>query len=329
MWLLLGVLLWPSFAGAQAPGTRAAGMGTAFVGVADDASAVYWNPAGVATGPFVTFQLDLTDLRVQPGETPAESTQPGVRDTTRLMALSVTPLGLSYYRLSRVQAGPAVTAGPGRQEGRVSARRLDTSQFGATLLQSVGDWVTVATTIKAVRGTVADGTVVGTDWAGAFDRVEALDGAKETHADLDVGVMVTAHRFHLGAVARNLRQPTFGDAAAGEPSMRLDREVRVGAAYGSGWPGQSALIVAVDADVTERVDPQGPRRDVAAGAEAWVLRHRVGLRAGIRGSALGARRTTTSAGVSVGITAGWFVDAQLTRGDDIDRGWGVGMRFVY
>ena len=31
-------------------GTRAQGMGGAFVGVADDASAVYWNPAGLAGG---------------------------------------------------------------------------------------------------------------------------------------------------------------------------------------------------------------------------------------------------------------------------------------
>jgi long-chain fatty acid transport protein len=33
-----------------AVGTRAAGMGGAFVGVADDASAIYWNPAGLAVG---------------------------------------------------------------------------------------------------------------------------------------------------------------------------------------------------------------------------------------------------------------------------------------
>ena len=36
---------------AQGPvGTRASGMAGAFVAVADDATAVYWNPAGVATG---------------------------------------------------------------------------------------------------------------------------------------------------------------------------------------------------------------------------------------------------------------------------------------
>jgi len=34
----------------ESVGTRAQGMGGAFVGVADDASAVYWNPAGLAGG---------------------------------------------------------------------------------------------------------------------------------------------------------------------------------------------------------------------------------------------------------------------------------------
>jgi long-subunit fatty acid transport protein len=39
-------------------GTRAEGMGGAFVAVADDASAVYWNPAGIATG--ATFDLQVS-----------------------------------------------------------------------------------------------------------------------------------------------------------------------------------------------------------------------------------------------------------------------------
>ena len=43
-------------------GVRANGMGGAFVGVADDASAVYWNPAGLATGVLASVNLELGEL---------------------------------------------------------------------------------------------------------------------------------------------------------------------------------------------------------------------------------------------------------------------------
>ena len=68
---LLGVittLLTTELAAAQSPvGTRAAGMAGAFVAVADDATAVYWNPAGIATGSFVSAVLDIGQGRV-PGQ---------------------------------------------------------------------------------------------------------------------------------------------------------------------------------------------------------------------------------------------------------------------
>ena len=58
---LLGVVvlggLMPAAATAQTfetVGTRAAGMGGAFVAVADDASAVYWNPAGLASAAYLS-----------------------------------------------------------------------------------------------------------------------------------------------------------------------------------------------------------------------------------------------------------------------------------
>ena len=55
MAMILGL---PLDAGAQSTesvGTRAQGMGGAFVGVADDASAVYWNPAGLAGGAYFSL----------------------------------------------------------------------------------------------------------------------------------------------------------------------------------------------------------------------------------------------------------------------------------
>src|SRR5512134_1805344 len=43
----------------EAVGIRALGMGGAFVGVADDATAVYWNPAGMATGQMVGASVEM------------------------------------------------------------------------------------------------------------------------------------------------------------------------------------------------------------------------------------------------------------------------------
>ena len=40
-------------------------MGGAFVAVADDASAVYWNPAGIATGANFDFQMFRGDDRTR------------------------------------------------------------------------------------------------------------------------------------------------------------------------------------------------------------------------------------------------------------------------
>lgn len=113
-----------------APGVRAAGMGGAFTAVSDDASAAYWNPAGLASGAFFSFVLDRN------------AADDG---SASLIALGTPPLGLTYYR----------TATGGAANGRNS---LVVQHAGVTLLQSLGDRFAVGATLKLVHGTVSGET---------------------------------------------------------------------------------------------------------------------------------------------------------------------------
>src|SRR5215213_6232539 len=70
-WLAIAASSVPSAVTAQTfdtVGTRAAGMGGAFVAVADDASAAYWNPGGFAAGNFFTMVLDRSTATADPGK---------------------------------------------------------------------------------------------------------------------------------------------------------------------------------------------------------------------------------------------------------------------
>jgi hypothetical protein len=57
------------------------------------------------------------------------------------------------------------------------------------------------------------------------------------------------NRFRFGLVARNLTTPEFGD---GRATIELDREVRIGGAWGSGGLEFRASIVSVDGDLMSR-----------------------------------------------------------------------------
>jgi hypothetical protein len=315
----------------DSPGTRAAGMGGAFVAVADDASAVYWNPAGLASGPLFNAQIDFGSADMMPGQ-PADPGANAARHSTRLIAVGVPPLGLSYYRVSQVHISvpsPAVVGSEDRQEGGLLARRLTTSHFGLTLLQSIGGGLAVGTTVKLVRGSLASGTVTGNSWNEVLDRGGDLEGEGRTRADLDAGVLLNAGQVRLGLVARNLREPDFAPDGVDDPDARLKRHVRLGGAWGYGWPGPPPMIVSVDADLTKTMDFDGERRDVATGVELWMLQRRLGVRAGWRASTVGESRPMTTGGLSVAVKRGVYVDAHIGRGDNERREWSVGGRFTY
>jgi hypothetical protein len=324
---VLAVFGTASMVEAQAPlGTRAQGMAGAFVGVADDASAVYWNPAGLATGALVSFLVTFGEDQTSPDEPQASA---GERHTARMVAFSLPPVGLAYYRVGAYGAAvptPAVTGLPSREEVRRSVQAVTISTVGVSLLQSLTEYIVVAATPKVVSGSAAIG-FTGAPLAGdALDAASDLEGPGDTAFDIDAAVMLAVAGFRAGVVGRNLTTPAFVTGAEDGGEIELRREVRAGVAWGSGWPGNSAIAVSFDADITSRPTPFGDRRDVAGGVETWLRTRTIGLRAGARRSTVGEARSAVTGGVSYAVRPSIFVEGHIAAGDRRERGWSLGVR---
>ena len=72
-------------------------MAGAFVAVADDATAAYWNPAGLPTGAFFSLLVDhaISESRVDQ----SSPQQPAADWAGTMVALSTNAVAFSYYRL--------------------------------------------------------------------------------------------------------------------------------------------------------------------------------------------------------------------------------------
>jgi hypothetical protein len=292
LWLLLAVT--PS-ASAQsetpvredsghAVGVRAAGMGGAFTGVADDGSAAFWNPAGFASGSFFSLVIDANVLDRQRGT---------------LIALGTPPLGLSYYRT-------AIAA------QKNSRNTLVAHHAGVTLVQSLGGHLAVGTTLKLVHGIASPG---------------GSAAISTNKFDADLGLMSTGSLGQVGLSVRNLLQPEFRTSRGGP--IRLDRQVRAGVSIRA----RENVIVAGDLDLTTATGPRGKWRDAALGVEAHPAL-KAWLRGGVHWNASGSSFTGAapvgSVGGSYAVYGAVLADAQVSFGSrNGDRGWGVGLRFVF
>jgi hypothetical protein len=214
-----------------------------------------------------------------------------------LVALGTPPLGLSYYR----------TAIAGEKNGR---NTLVAHHAGVTLVQSVGDRLALGTTLKFVHG-IADSQ------GGAGGA--AISSNK---FDADVGVMTTGSLGQLGLSIRNLLQPEFQTPGG---AIRLDRRVRAGVSI---HVGQNTTVAA-DLDLTTAKTPRGDWRDAAIGLEthpalkAWV-------RGGVHWSTTGQSAPVGSLGASYAVYGAVMADGQISFGSASgDRGWGLGLRYVF
>jgi hypothetical protein len=204
----------------------------------------------------------------------------------------VPSLGLSYYRV-RVGAIPPPFSS-------ASATSFSISQLGVTTGQSLGEYLVVASTAKLVR-------------------------ADQTRGDLDLGALVKVGSVRLGMSARNMVAPDL--TVDGNP-VEHKRQVRVGAAFVPMARRGVSLIADVDGDLTTTATASGDVRHVAGGAE--VRAGRLGLRGGVSVNTIADVRPSVSAGVSLAVKTGTFLDAHVNRGDDdAMKAWGFALRVTF
>ena len=306
----------------ESVGTRALGMGGAFVAVANDATAVYWNPAGIATGAFLSLMVDHTAL-----ETRAEASRPdgaGTDGIATFAGLSTNAVGLAYYRLRTNRVDPPPPAEPGSTEAP-QLQSLILHNVAVTGAQMLGPGFTLGSTLRYVRASYGSGP--GDPAASTGQLLAAagqLERAGHHRADIDLGLKVGSPSVQGGLVVRNLLQPTLSGPDGRE--IRLDYRARAGIAVAP-W---ERLTVAADVDLTRAELASGDRRMVAVGAEQW-LGDWLGLRGGARFNVEADEvRAVGAFGLSLALTTGLYLDGQITQGaDEIERGWSVAGRFGF
>ncbi len=271
-------------------GARALGMGGAFVGIADDATAMFWNPAGLARATqaevLVNHAAWLADINFNWG---------GVM----LPVGEFGTLGLSVTSLSMAEMERTTEDQP---EGTGQTFSAGSFALGLSYAKNLTDWFAIGGTVRYVNehiwnsNATAFAVDVGTLFKTPFEGVTFGAGISNfgtklrmSGDDLLVQKDISPNNGNNANVNANLSTESFD----------LPLALRIGVAYQPIADEDQSLILAVDAS-----HPNDNAENINVGFEYSVLQRILSIRAGYR--ALGARDSeeqfTVGGGVRYGLT---------------------------
>ncbi len=250
------------------PGARSAGMGGAFVGLSDDSSATFLNPAGILLLPQKEVTLEVRNRTASPEFAPAlplgvrtESDQTDVSFASLAIPFESRRFGLGFFygSLSNFDGSVSTVRQPAAGTNffaQISDASLQDRYFGVSGAAQIGEKVRVgAAAFQAKRNYDASFTLVG---AGSY-----VDNTSDADTGFNLGTHVSvSDSFSLGFTYRS--QLEF----AGESTFRLVNNpiparnpistiVPSAFTVGAGWKATDSLTFAFDVSRirhSERVD---------------------------------------------------------------------------
>jgi hypothetical protein len=302
-------------------GARAAAMSGAFTAVADDASAFFWNPAGLAFGPVFQGSFQWGDTRMDRGglvDSLDRADGGGSLWTDHASGFSV---GMPFLGVSGTFGRSARTV----REGELAvSQALETFDLAVSIVHSLPpDNLVVAANIHYLRGTTHELAESAAALApedrspdALTDRVLSIDGITTATATVDLSALYAPTPWlRMGLMWRRLTEPEFETLAGG--TIALPRFARAGVAF----PLPRRALVALDFDLSRQGAGNDRWREVALGGEKRFFDDRLSFRAGVSaelGSELGAR-PAFSAGAGARIRFVRVDVAYVGAKDDRDR----------
>ncbi|MCP4634644.1 MAG: conjugal transfer protein TraF [candidate division Zixibacteria bacterium] len=186
------------------PSARARGMGNAFVGLADDATAIFYNPAGLS-------QLSLIQL----------------------YTTYQKPYGLDFLKYYGIAAAfPTSRLGTFAISGQQFGVDYRGVELETELTMSFGHGISL---MNDVHSSLAFGYTVNYFQLKFAESVNGVAGSDQGTLGIDIGVFATIrNRTKVGFAVKNFNSPTFGDNLKKDLARRL--------AFGVSYEPYSGII---------------------------------------------------------------------------------------